>query len=152
MTALADLAERINDQSRVVCTFHCERPVLLKDPQVATHLYRIAQEATTNALLHGRARTIHIRLVDADGSLTLSIEDDGVGLASRPRETLGSGLRIMQYRARLINAVLDIKSGRRALAVGETAQSPKPNAEARPGTLVTCTLKPGHNHDQERTA
>lgn len=62
---------------------------------VATHLYRIAQEAINNAIKHGRAKGIDISLNGINESITLSILDNGVGIADKRSSGPGMGLRIM---------------------------------------------------------
>jgi PAS domain S-box-containing protein len=122
MVALAELADRTGELNGVACTFRCAEPVRVQDNATATHLYRMTQEALTNALKHGRARHIAIRLEQRDGRTTLEVEDDGVGIAAAGGEATGSGLRIMRYRAALIGA---------KLTVGPASPH---------GTCVTCTL------------
>jgi PAS domain S-box-containing protein len=67
-------------------------------------LFRIAQEAVNNAVTHGRAARIDIRLATRNGKGVLTIEDDGVGLPKGARRSGGIGLHTMEYRARLIGA------------------------------------------------
>ena len=83
-------------------------PAIGRD-EIALHLYRIAQEAISNALRHSRATSIQVRLSREHGSLTLSVRDDGVGLAGSRRG--GIGLSIIGYRARSIGAHLEIRPG-----------------------------------------
>jgi signal transduction histidine kinase len=128
MAALSDLAARACELQDVQCTFECAEPALVEDNITATHLYHIAQEAVTNALKHGQVRHIKIGLQSDEQVLTLTVADDGVGLPEVPQQS-GLGLRIMRYRAGLINAVLEI--GR---------------ADGR-GTLVRCTLRKEKNHE-----
>jgi PAS domain S-box-containing protein len=68
----------------------------------ATHLYRIAQEAITNAVKHGKATRIDIKCTTAPGILELTIADDGIGIPPDAMERDGLGLHIMSYRARAI--------------------------------------------------
>jgi PAS domain S-box-containing protein len=132
MAALAELASRTSELHGVNCTFDCREPVLVEDNQKATHLYRIAREAVTNALKHSRAKNITISLEGDAQSVVLRIRDDGIGFPPEPEVTKGMGLKIMHYRAGLINA---------RLAVGP----------AEPvGTLVTCTIPKGTDHGQEQ--
>ncbi len=126
MSALGDLAAQTsqlrvhNSQSRetalVTCTFRCDSPVEVNDNFVATHLYRIAQEAVTNALKHGSADQIEITLAKDRELLTLNISDNGIGIeqqpAALPAESPllnGMGLRIMGYRAALIGGILKVE-------------------------------------------
>ncbi len=69
----------------------------------ATHLYRIAQEASTNAARYARATSINIDLRSTGRKLQLSIADDGIGLsAGLAQGRPGMGLKIMEYRARML--------------------------------------------------
>ncbi len=54
--------------------------MFIHDDAVATHLYRIAQEAVHNAIRHGKARRIGISLSEREGIVKLTVEDDGIGL------------------------------------------------------------------------
>jgi PAS domain S-box-containing protein len=98
MLALEDLATTTRACFRTQCEFNCEEPVLVDDHGAAVHLFRIAQEAVTNAIRHGRARRIAIGLRRSGRQLVLQIEDWGKGMepsVMRP----GLGLRLMAYRA-----------------------------------------------------
>jgi signal transduction histidine kinase len=108
MAALAGLAKRTNELHCVTCTFRCDEPVCILDNQTATHLYRLSQEAVTNALKHGQARNIVISLTHDGNRVSLEITDDGMGITDTSRQTSGTGLQIMHYRAELIRAKLTI--------------------------------------------
>ena len=99
MVALESLAARTKYLFQVRCHFTCRRPVLVEDNTVATHLYRIAQEAVTNAIKHGKPGRIEISLTETPGRINLAVKDDGSGMPARPRKKAGMGLRIMRYRA-----------------------------------------------------
>lgn len=110
---LTELAERISSLGRVKCRLESPHPIAVGDPFVARHLYRIAQEAVNNAVKHARARTIVIRLNRTPQELTLTITDDGAGIAkSRGSQPAGLGLGIMQHRASVIGAALHVSSKR----------------------------------------
>jgi signal transduction histidine kinase len=117
-----ELADGISERFKISCKFECPQTLLLRDAAANTHLYRIAQETITNAIRHGKARHIIIRLDSADNAITLTITDDGIGLPENVKNKNGMGLRIMAYRASMIGATFNI--GR--LSAG--------------GTQVTCTL------------
>ena len=110
MVALGDLADSVTSQSKVKC--HFSGPVPIHDNQTATHLYRIAQEAITNALKHSRANHITVSLEAHDSGVTLSIRDDGTGLTDQADAATGMGLKIMRYRASLIGATFNVESKR----------------------------------------
>jgi len=108
MSALQLYAGEIEDLFGIDCHLQCEEPVLIHNAPMATHLYHITQEAVNNALKHGHAKNIVIRLFAGDREGTLIIKDDGVGI-ERPQNTSGVGLHIMNYRAGMIGATLDIR-------------------------------------------
>ncbi|HEX8914184.1 MAG TPA: PAS domain-containing sensor histidine kinase, partial [Humisphaera sp.] len=105
--ALQQLADRVGRLPGVACTFEADgraRP----SSTAAPHLYRIAQEAITNAIRHGRAQRLEVTLRESAGTLTLAVADDGVGLPS-DRVADGMGLRLMRYRAATIRGVLEVR-------------------------------------------
>ncbi len=106
MSALEELALRTHRHFDVEVRVDCPSPVLIHHTDVATHLYRIAQEAVSNAIRHGKARRIQIGLSGVDHQVRLSIRDDGHGLPTgKPKKKgTGLGLRIMQYRAGMLGA------------------------------------------------
>jgi signal transduction histidine kinase len=109
---LTELIERINSLNRVRCHLDCPEPVLVGDPFVAGHLYRIAQEGVNNALKHAKAKHITVRLSAANRVLTLEIADDGTGLGKTPSTPRGLGLGVMQHRANAVGGELTLISKR----------------------------------------
>ncbi len=109
LKALQTLVHTTQAASALDCSLRSEGEAASLDGVVALHLYRIAQEAISNALRHSRATSIQVRLSREHGSLTLSVRDDGVGLAGSRRG--GIGLSIIGYRARSIGAHLEIRPG-----------------------------------------
>ncbi|HST64198.1 MAG TPA: GAF domain-containing protein [Mycobacteriales bacterium] len=76
---------------------------------LAHQLFRIAQEALTNAVRHAGARSVRIGVIHEDGAVAVLVQDDGQGFSQT--ETAGSiGLRGMAERARLIGGTLDVDS------------------------------------------
>jgi signal transduction histidine kinase len=121
--ALRQLAVTMTEGLKTTCSFECDTPVEIREPGVATHLYRIAQEAVTNAVKHSNAREIVIHLEAGSDGLTLTITDDGVGIQAKM--PAGMGLRTMAYRASVIGATFNVE--------GEPSH----------GTRVTCKLPAG---------
>lgn len=109
MAALHELAADMGDLFRVACVFRCESQVLIADPFAATHLYRIAQEAISNAVRHGRAKNIVVSLAPGPAGGVLTVVDDGSGCATPMWESAGMGLRTMQYRSEMIGASLRVE-------------------------------------------
>ncbi len=125
-TALADLASNMAEQTGIVCSFEGGRHETLLSSEQSMHLYRIAQEAVTNAVRHGQAGRIRITLSRTKRFHRLVIHDDGVGYEPNPASDAkpqGMGMSIMRYRAEMIGARLDVKG-----SPGE-------------GTTVSCTFK-----------
>jgi len=122
MAALKQLAETASDMFAIRCRFHCPAPVLAPNNAAATHLFRIAQEAVSNAVKHGHAHEVEIRLASSGQTIVLTIADDGSGIVEGPR-TGGMGLRIMQYRAEVMGGSLAIE----------------PRADGR-GMIVSCRV------------
>ncbi len=109
MDGFQELARNVSERFNVSCDFNCPEPVRLNDAACCTHLYRIAQEAVTNAIKHGKARHINIGLKTAEGAIILVIADDGAGLPKDLSNNQGLGLRIMAYRANMIGAAFQIE-------------------------------------------
>ena len=106
---LADMAAGTSNRFKVACLFECSLAGSLDDVVVATHLFRIAQEAVMNAVKHGQAAHINICLAAAADEIVLTVTDDGPGLPEKIPDGAGMGLRIMAYRADLIGATLSIE-------------------------------------------
>jgi PAS domain S-box-containing protein len=120
MSALQMWAAEVEDIFGISCRFECEPAVLIYDDAMATHLYHIAQEAVNNALKHGHACKILIRLTAENERGMLVVSDDGGGIGEIRGNSQGMGLHIMNYRAGMIGGTLEVAS-----------ESPR-------GTTVTC--------------
>ena len=120
--ALGKLAAHAKELFGIACQFtHQGTPPPL-DPNSVMQLYKIAQEALTNAIKHGKATRATISLAAQPTKLTLQIRNNGLPFPALRSHSTGMGLRIMNYRASLIGASLDIK------------------AKGAQGTLVTCSI------------
>jgi two-component system sensor kinase FixL len=108
-SALRALAARSRDLYGLEVTFRAEVcPELTLSETDASHLYRMTQEALTNAARHGRATLVQIVLITTDLEFMLRITDNGIGLAQAAPSSAGMGLKIMKYRADMIGARFDI--------------------------------------------
>ncbi|UGY90960.1 GAF domain-containing protein [Streptomyces gobiensis] len=99
-------------------------------------LCRIAQEALHNVAKHARARHVLLQLLIGPGSVTLVIDDDGVGFDPRASFPGHLGLRSMRERAREVGGTLQVDShpgeGSRIRAtVPTTAAGPGASGESR---------------------
>ena len=132
MSALAELAANTEKMFQVRCGFDCPEIVEFDNHAAATHLFRIAQEAVSNAVKHGRAKKISIQLRKNSGQLHLRISDNGVGFPEKFPGGNGMGLRIMQSRIGMVGGTLIIER----------------NPDG--GTSVACTapVNPKHGHEK----
>jgi signal transduction histidine kinase len=130
MSALENLAGNAADLFEVSSQFKCREPVPVEDNSIATHLYRIAQEAVTNSIKHGRARNIEIGLSSNSEQIILSVCDDGIGFRRPAGQAEGLGLRTMSYRARLIGGTLLVQrqteGGTKVVCTIENTRGPRP--------------------------
>jgi PAS domain S-box-containing protein len=110
MSALEHWAGEVSELFQVGCCFECREPVFLEDEVLAEHLYRLAQEAVTNAIKHGHARNVVIGLAVVKRGGVLTVRDDGCGFDVVSRSQSGLGLRIMNYRAKMIGGSLNVRS------------------------------------------
>jgi signal transduction histidine kinase len=76
--------------------------------EASDHLYRIAQEALTNALKHAQAKTISVVLDVEPARVRLSVCDDGKGALPATAAGSGLGLRSMRYRADVLGASFNV--------------------------------------------
>jgi signal transduction histidine kinase len=106
--ALRDLAAQACENSGIKCHFKAARGVRIPDDTGALHLYRIAQEAVTNAVKHSGAKNILISLDRNPTHICVSVQDDGKGFVPR-RGGKGLGLHMMRYRANALGGKLKIE-------------------------------------------
>ena len=109
-TSLERLAANAERLFGITCTFREENPPLFHDTTVVEHLFRIAQEAISNAVKHGLAGEVALKLFATEEYACLRVIDDGKGFSGNWHEKKGSGMDIMQFRAQLIGANLDISN------------------------------------------
>jgi PAS domain S-box-containing protein len=121
--ALESLLSDFEKRSNVSCVFkHNEIPSISNT--LSTALYRIGQEAVTNALRHSNATTIIVELKTNDEDILLTIQDDGCGFdALNNKGVNGFGLEGMKERANLVGGKLDLSS------------------RLRHGTSICCKVK-----------
>jgi signal transduction histidine kinase len=75
-------------------------------PSVCVSLYRIAQEAITNAAKHAHARHVQLRVEAPQANIILSVEDDGEAISGNPPPKAGMGLLGMQERVASLGGTL----------------------------------------------
>ncbi len=125
----AALQELVTSTSRLFgmdCTFEFAGENGFSHIGQATHLYRIAQEAISNATKHGKAQNVEVRLSANSNAMSLSIADDGTGFSNTAKGTNGVGISIMRYRANVLGGDLEIED------------------RSNGGTIVSCTVPAEH--------
>ena len=110
--AMHELAVSTERLFGISCSFRCSEDIDVNRAAVATHLYRITQEAITNAIKHGQAQNVNISLTCDGQDYTLEIAADGKDFPDELPNVKGMGLRIMVYRANLIGGTLKAAKGR----------------------------------------
>lgn len=123
IAALEELVNTTNRLRQLAVKLRVRGEIKIREPQVGMHLYRIAQEALSNAAKHADAKQVQVDVMREGTLLTMSIIDDGKGLPLNGHTPKGLGLQTMNYRARSMGAALDIK-----------------NAPAG-GTMVRCAVQ-----------
>jgi len=121
-SALAELALRTQRLFSIKCTFKSRKNLTMPDASSAVHLYRIVQEAITNAIKHGRAANVQISLTSSSRKCVITINSDGADFPEDSNNSHGMGLRIMSHRAEMIGGLLNIRRGPEG------------------GTIVTCVF------------
>jgi two-component system sensor histidine kinase UhpB len=120
--ALTGLAAHVQNLFGIRCKFDPAEEIPALPIDVVSQLYKIAQEAVTNAVKHGQAKQVNIGFSVADEKMVLTIRNDGLPFSEKEKTTGRMGLHIMNHRASVIDASLEVKpAGRR-------------------GTIVVCTL------------
>lgn len=105
--ALKELVASIQSTCKVRCTLRADENIFVQDNVLATHVFRIAQEAINNAIKHSKAQNINLTLAPNGDRIELTVIDDGTGFSPEAKMD-GLGLRIMHYRARRIGGTLEV--------------------------------------------
>jgi len=104
VSALRALARRISDQTGLPIAHDLDPHLPALDSQAELVVYRIAQEAITNAVRHANATRVNLSVDCDDHGVTLLVSDDGTGFG--PRDGPMNGIRGMHERALLVGGTL----------------------------------------------
>lgn len=123
LSSLNELALSTERLFGIRCELNANEDVEVTQAESAVHLYRIAQEAVTNAIKHGKAKNIKITLSKSADKAVMVIENDGRAFPKKyEKRGTGMGLQIMDHRVDLIDGDLKIRKG------------------SKGGTVVTCSF------------
>jgi signal transduction histidine kinase len=109
MSALEKFASTTSELFGIQCRFECPVPVIVDAPSISEHLFRITQEAVSNAIRHGHATRIEISLQELDAGIQLCVSDNGTGLGAVTPSRKGMGLQIMAARSQFIGGQFSLK-------------------------------------------
>lgn len=127
-SGLHDLAKRQEELRDVACSVETVGPVPALSEETVTHLYHIASEVVANAAQHADPEEITLSLRTRDEHVLLTVRDDGTGMPEQTDPSAGAGLHIMDARADVIGADLEIAP----IEEGGTRVACKLPLEARP--------------------
>ncbi len=122
VAAIQELAGSVERTCSVRCTVRADDALHVQDNVLATHVFRIAQEAINNSIKHGKAKNIEVTLGPIGDKMQLNVTDDGTGFSPDTKMD-GLGLRIMHYRARRVGGALEVATTEKG------------------GTRVTCSFR-----------
>ncbi len=119
---LADFASNIEKTFGITCIYEQDRDLQINNLNTSTQIYYVTREAVNNAIRHGNAHNILIKLTGDADRVILMIKDDGAGLPEKTDERAGLGLKIMAYRMESIHGTFGIRR------------------DTGGGTVITCTM------------
>jgi signal transduction histidine kinase len=122
INALKELASSTKEICKISCDFRYDPSLSIYNKTAVTPLYRIAQEAVSNAVKHGKPERIEMALSREDDNIKLIIRDNGTGIDENQQLTECMGFKVMNYRADIIGGSLHVDS------------------EKNRGTEITCTF------------
>ena len=112
VASLEDLVTNTRILHQVDCRLKADDKIEIKNHMVTINLYHIAGEAVRNAIRHGQATAIVISLGIQDDQFSFHIQDNGKGMDPETDHN-GMGLRIINYRAKIVGASLMISSDKK---------------------------------------
>lgn len=133
--ALHELARQTLVSRQVKVAFKHSKNIPAHSNEQILHLYRIAQEAISNAIRHGAATGIELTLKKAPGKMLLGIRDNGRGMPSKANRPQGIGMHVMQFRAGILGGSLRVQSSPSKGVYVEVSYAPPAAQEPSP----TCS-------------
>jgi signal transduction histidine kinase len=111
-TALEELAVRMQQaQKGLSVNFYANYPLDRVNDLAKIHLYRIAQELLANVLKHAHSSNVNVQLLEDEGNLLLTVEDDGRGFnVEKALSNGGIGLSNIRARVEVLHGKLHLDS------------------------------------------
>jgi signal transduction histidine kinase len=108
--ALSEFARQTRTRFPVQLKLEFPRKLPPHSPEQIIHVYRIVQEAVSNAVRHGGAANIRVFISATAQELQMNVEDDGNGFPATSVRPEGIGMHVMQYRARMLGGSVRFKN------------------------------------------
>jgi signal transduction histidine kinase len=135
--ALKSLCREVEKRHAVEVIFKTDGDLTQIPPDIAVCLYRIAQEALRNGVVHGHAQQLAVSLARSKDSFELTVSDDGCGFSLDAVRQVGGGLGLvsMEERAHLVGGEVHIASAPRlgASVHVRVPAGPSPSSQSSPG-------------------
>jgi signal transduction histidine kinase len=136
---LKKLVANVRKTFHINCRLRAEPLSRAPSPDATLQLYKIAQEAITNAVKHGKAHSLTVSLGEQEQQLVLQIKNDGVPFPMEQQPSTRMGLRIMSYRANTIGGTLDIRAGANSAGTVVTCRLPLSSGQPGPNREHSCS-------------
>ena len=107
--ALEELCKQVSRQHQIQVQYHVPSQVSYLSPDLSLCIFRVTQEALSNAVRHSKSPTVSVELSSRDSFLRLNVRDFGVGFDSSSSSG-GIGLVSMRERLRLVGGRLSVES------------------------------------------
>jgi PAS domain S-box-containing protein len=109
--AIADFIDQFSDKPNAPeITYRCEAQFKRLEPVLENTLFRVAQEAITNACVHSKSEIIRVALIQDGDDVTVEVEDNGIGFDTASVTEGRFGLDGIRERTRLLGKALEIES------------------------------------------
>ncbi|MHA2708372.1 nitrate/nitrite two-component system sensor histidine kinase NarQ [Vibrio owensii] len=110
--ALQEMVSTLNDQTAAEISLNNKLSSTELDAHQQVHLLQLIREATINAIKHAQAKNIDIQCLDSEGTVTVTVTDDGIGFEQQDEKLNHYGMSIMQERAARLHADLRIEAAK----------------------------------------
>ncbi|GAK22765.1 LOW QUALITY PROTEIN: nitrate/nitrite sensor protein [Vibrio sp. JCM 19052] len=110
--ALQEMVSTLDDQTAAEISLNNKLSSTELDAHQQVHLLQLIREATINAIKHAQAKNIDIQCLDSEGTVTVTVTDDGIGFEQQDEKLNHYGMSIMQERAARLHADLRIEAAK----------------------------------------
>ena len=109
--ALKNMAKQLSDISNISISFEASENMVIENKRINVYLFRIAQEALSNAIKYSQANKISIDLMETKDYYIMMLEDNGIGFEYNQKAlSIGNGIYNMKERALLLGGSFEINA------------------------------------------